>query len=134
MEEVQKFLPDFTATIPENCTTLHNYRCRKLKSKIIIYYTLFSSGGRNSSTSIATGLPAGRPGFDSGKVTRFLCTIELRLAPGSNQLPIQCVPGAISGVVERERREADNSLPNIAEVKNGGAIPPHPHMSPWHSS
>jgi hypothetical protein len=28
-------------------------------------------------------------------------------------------------------READHSPPSSAEVKNDGAIPPLPHMSPW---
>jgi hypothetical protein len=27
--------------------------------------------------------------------------------------------------------EADHSLPSSAEVKNGGAIPPHPHTFAW---
>jgi hypothetical protein len=29
--------------------------------------------------------------------------------------------------------EADDSPPPSAEVKNGGVIPPLPHMSSWHS-
>jgi hypothetical protein len=28
-------------------------------------------------------------------------------------------------------RETDHSLPSSSEVKNGGAIPPLPHMSSW---
>jgi hypothetical protein len=31
-------------------------------------------------------------------------------------------------------READHSPPSSVEVKNGGAIPPFPHMSLWHSA
>jgi hypothetical protein len=30
--------------------------------------------------------------------------------------------------------EADHSPPSSAEVKNGGARPPLPHMSSWHSA
>jgi hypothetical protein len=30
--------------------------------------------------------------------------------------------------------EADNSPPPNAKVKNGGAIPPLPYMSPWKSA
>jgi hypothetical protein len=41
------------------------------------------------------------------------------------QPPIQWVPAAISSGVTRPGREA--------EVKNGGAMPPLPHMS-WHSA
>jgi hypothetical protein len=36
--------------------------------------------------------------------------------------------GSFTGVKEL-RREADKSHPSSAEVKNGGAIPPLPHMS-----
>jgi hypothetical protein len=35
--------------------------------------------------------------------------------------------------VKREWREADHSPLSSAEVKNGGIIPPLPHMSLWHS-
>jgi hypothetical protein len=43
--------------------------------------------------------------------------------------PIQWVPG-----IKRQGREADRSPPSSAEVNNGGAIPPLPHMSSWHSA
>jgi hypothetical protein len=33
--------------------------------------------------------------------------------------------------VKRQGREAEKSLPSIAEVKNGGAIPPLLHVSSW---
>jgi hypothetical protein len=36
--------------------------------------------------------------------------------------------------VMRLEREADYSSPFIAEVKNGGAIRPLPHMSSYHSA
>jgi hypothetical protein len=39
---------------------------------------------------------------------------------------------AISPRLERLGREADHSPPSSAEVKNGGAIPPLPHMSSWY--
>jgi hypothetical protein len=42
--------------------------------------------------------------------------------------------GGFSPGVKRPGREADHSLPSIAEVKNDGAIPPLPHMSSWHSA
>jgi hypothetical protein len=40
----------------------------------------------------------------------------------------------LSTGVKRLGREADHSPPFCAEVKNGGAIPPFPHMSSWHSA
>jgi hypothetical protein len=36
--------------------------------------------------------------------------------------------------VKRYEREAHYSPPSIAEAKNGGAIPPLPHMSSWDSA
>jgi hypothetical protein len=36
--------------------------------------------------------------------------------------------GAISPGVKRPRREVEHSLPFSTEVKNGGAIPPLPHV------
>jgi hypothetical protein len=36
--------------------------------------------------------------------------------------------------VKRQRREADHLPPSRAEVKKGGPIPPHSHMSSWHSA
>jgi hypothetical protein len=48
---------------------------------------------------------------------------------GPNQPPVQWVPGVPSQGVKRQGREADHSHPSSAEVKNGGAIHPLPHMS-----
>jgi hypothetical protein len=36
--------------------------------------------------------------------------------------------------VKRQGREADRSPPSSAEVKDGGAVPPFPHKSPWHDA
>jgi hypothetical protein len=36
--------------------------------------------------------------------------------------------------IKRPRCEAGHSPPASAEVENGGAIPPLPHMSSWHSA
>jgi hypothetical protein len=42
--------------------------------------------------------------------------------------------GALSPGIKRSGREADHSPPSSSKVKNGGAIPPLPHMSSWHSA
>jgi hypothetical protein len=44
---------------------------------------------------------------------------------------IQWVPGALSLEVRRPGREDDHSPPRSAEVKNGGAISPHPNIYSW---
>jgi hypothetical protein len=36
--------------------------------------------------------------------------------------------------IERQGIEADHSPPSSAELKNGGAIPPLPHTSPWRNA
>jgi hypothetical protein len=46
----------------------------------------------------------------------------------------QWVPGALSLGVKGPEREADHSPLSGAEVKKGGAIPPLPHTSSWHSA
>jgi hypothetical protein len=70
-----------------------------------------------------------RPGFESQQRQDFLFYAVSRSALGSNQPPTQWVRGAILPGVKRPRREANHSPPSNAEVKNGGAIPPLPHMS-----
>jgi hypothetical protein len=47
-----------------------------------------------------------------------LSTTSSRPVLGPTQPPIQWVPGALSLGVKRPGREADNSLPSSAEVKN----------------
>jgi hypothetical protein len=39
--------------------------------------------------------------------------------------------GLISSEIKKLGREADRSPPSIAEVRNGGAVPPFPHISSW---
>jgi hypothetical protein len=55
-------------------------------------------------------------------------------ALGPAQSRIQWVPGSVSLEVKRQGREAGHSFPSSAEVKNGGATPPLPQMSSWHSA
>jgi hypothetical protein len=47
----------------------------------------------------------------------FLFTAKFRMAVGPAQLSIQWVPGALSLGVKLPEREADNSPPSSAEVK-----------------
>jgi hypothetical protein len=77
---------------------------------------------------IATGLRAGRPGFDSRQGKIFLFSTVSRPALGATQPPIQWVPE-----VKRPRREADHSPPSAAEVKKGRSIPPLQHTPSWRS-
>jgi hypothetical protein len=49
---------------------------------------------------------------------KILFNTTSRPALGPTQSPIQWVPGAVSVGVKRPGREADDSLPSSAEVKN----------------
>jgi hypothetical protein len=81
------------------------------------------NGYRDSSVGIvlSCGLETGVRLPAAAKVFTF--STESRPALGPNQPPIQWVPA-----VKRPDREADNSLPSSAEVKNGEAVSPLPHI------
>jgi hypothetical protein len=66
---------------------------------------------------VATGWTV--PGAIPGRGKIFVYSKASRPVPG--------LPAAFSQGVKRPGREADHSRPSTAEVKNGGAIPPHPH-------
>jgi hypothetical protein len=72
------------------------------------------------------------PGSIPGSVRFFF--IASRRTQVLTEPPSQWVPEALSLGVKRLGREADYSYPSSAEVKTGGAIPPLPHMSSWHSA
>jgi hypothetical protein len=73
-------------------------------------------------------------GFDSQHGQDFSLLPASILALGSTQPPIQCVLGVIFPEVKWMRCEADHLPPSSVKVKNGGVIPPLPHMSSWHSN
>jgi hypothetical protein len=66
----------------------------------------------------------------AGAVICFFFT-ESRPALGYTQPLIQRVPEALSPWVKRPGLKANYSPPISVEVKNGGALPPLPHMSSW---
>jgi hypothetical protein len=63
--------------------------------------------------------------FPAGQGFSLLHSVQI--GSGAYQPPIQWGPGAISPEVKW--READHSPPFSAEVNNGRAIPPLPHVS-----
>jgi hypothetical protein len=67
-----------------------------------------------------------------GKI--FLLSTVSTPALGPTQPPIQWVLGAHSLGVKRLECEIDHSPLSSAKIKNGGAIPPIPHMSSWQSA
>jgi hypothetical protein len=65
-----------------------------------------------------------------GKICLFSTAIRPLLEAHPASYPVS--NGEISLEVKWPGHKADHSPPSSAEVKNGGAIPPHPHMSLCH--
>jgi hypothetical protein len=65
----------------------------------------------------------GRPGFDSEQDHSVQTDFRDQPAYLMGKLV------AVSPGVNRQERESDHSPQSSAEVKNGGVIPPLPHMS-----
>jgi hypothetical protein len=82
---------------------------------LVLIFTLSCAFSR-----IQTRLRAGRPGSIPGRSNVGVVFFATASRPilGPTQPPIQRGPGALSPRVKRPRREADNSLPSSAEVKN----------------
>jgi hypothetical protein len=58
----------------------------------------------------------------------FLFILVSRPVLGPTQPPIQWVPRALSPRLKRQRRDANRTPLSSAKVRNGGAIPPLPHI------
>jgi hypothetical protein len=84
---------------------------------------------RDSSVGIARGYGLDGPGSILGSASFFSSSQLSDRLWGSPTLLCSAYRG-----VKRQGREADYPLPFSAEVKKGGAIPPLPHMSSWHSA
>jgi hypothetical protein len=85
------------------------------------------SRSQDSSVGMATGY------WLDGQV-QFLVGLEfllhsVQIGSRPTQIPIQWEQGTLFSGVKRPGSEADHSSPSSAEVKNGSAIPPLPHMS-----
>jgi hypothetical protein len=84
---------------------------------------------RDSSVATATGYGLDSRGSIPSRSNIFLFSISSKLTLRPALQPIQWVLRVISPMEKRPGREADQSPPSSVEVKNGGAIPPLPHMS-----
>jgi hypothetical protein len=75
---------------------------------------------------IETGYGLDGRGSITGRGKIVLISVTSKTSSGACPASCPIRTGWIS-----PRREADHSSPTSAEVKNGGAIPPLPHMSSW---
>jgi hypothetical protein len=100
-----------------------------------IHFNLLLSALKNRDRSVGMAKGYGLDGRGSmlGQGKIFLFNIASRPALWPTQPPIQLVPGAFPPGIKRLGLEEHSPL-SIAEIKNGGAIPPLPHISPWHSA
>jgi hypothetical protein len=83
------------------------------------------------SVGIVTGYGLGGRVFNPGRGKIFLFSPRSKLALEPTLPPIQWVPRAIFSEVKQPKPDADHLPPSIAEVQNGGSIPPLPYMSLW---
>jgi hypothetical protein len=86
------------------------------------------------SVNIVTGYDPDNQGSIPSKGKSFLFSVAFTLAWGPTGSPIQWVQRVISWGVKLPGHESGHSPPASAEVKNGGVIPPLPHMSSWCSA
>jgi hypothetical protein len=100
--------------------------------QISFWLVLVQCRCRNSSVGIATGYGLDGPNSIAG-YARFSLFHNLQTGSGAHpaSYPMGCGGGLFSPGLKRSRREADHSPPSMAKVKNGGAIPPLPHMFSW---
>jgi hypothetical protein len=85
------------------------------------FYLLTLEGGERSALVSLT----------SGKVPRYSAK-----SPNRIWSPISFISnayGALSPGVKQQRREVHHLPPYNVDVKNGGAIPPLPHIPSWYS-
>jgi hypothetical protein len=111
--------------IPEN-RTLHKGHCVAVDASI-----LRTDAGSRCRVELRDGEPA----FDSRqRQDIFFYSPSFRPTQGLTQPCIQWIPGYVSLGIKQQRREADHSSPYSSQVKNGGAVPPLPHMFLCHSA
>jgi hypothetical protein len=81
----------------------------------------------SQSAGIATDYGLDGRGSIRGRDKSFF--ILHNVQTGSGTYPVDT--GDSSSGVKQPRREADNSPPSSAEVKNGGPVPPFTQLSSW---
>jgi hypothetical protein len=89
----------------------------------------------DSSIDVATGLRAGRSGFDFRLgLGIFLFATVTRPTLRPSQSPVRWVAGAVSPGVKRPGLEADHSPPSSAEAKNAWSYTSTPPLSSRHGA
>jgi hypothetical protein len=100
-------------------------------SPYLIWIILFNLRSRDSSVGIPIGYELDGRVSIPGRDKFLLYFTASRPTLRFTQPPIQWVLEALSPGVKRQGREAHDSPPSSAEVKNGRAISALPHTSSW---
>jgi hypothetical protein len=121
----RRLIAVFTTAPVQSITKIHINTVNIYNFLLLLFVPLGESGYLSRCSD---ALRAGRPGFNYRQGKIFLFYTASSPALGPTQPHIQSERGAISPGAKRPGREADHSPPSSAEVKNGGAIPPLPHV------
>jgi hypothetical protein len=89
---------------------------------------------RDSFVCIATDYRLEVRGSILGKDKRFSLLQTVHIGSAPLHPPVHWAPGCLSSGAKRPGREANQSPTSGSEVKNGGGIPPLPHMPSWYSA
>jgi hypothetical protein len=76
----------------------------------------------------------GLRGLITGRVKNFSLLHSVQTASGAHIFYYPMGTGGCFPGVKRKGREADYLFLSIAEIKNGGAIPPLSHIPPWYNA
>jgi hypothetical protein len=108
----------------------HTRLCISYAIIFSIYSTFNYTSTCDSLVGIATGYGLDGLGSISGRV-KFTPLHSVQADYGAHPASYGMCTGYLSPWVKRPGREADHTPPSSAEVKNGGAVPPLPHLSSW---
>jgi hypothetical protein len=88
---------------------------------------------QDSSVSIVTGLKLDGQCLTLGRGKSVSLLHSIQTSSGGHSASQPMATGGSFPEVKQPGFEGDHSTPSSAKVKNGGAIPPLPHKSSWHS-
>jgi hypothetical protein len=97
------------------------------KGTYLVVNDMYTEFSKNRVGWYSDGLDG--PGSIPGRARLFLFSLTSRSALELTQPPIQRVSGA-----RRPEPRTGHSFSSSAKVKNGGAMPPLPDLSSWHSA
>jgi hypothetical protein len=105
------------------------YTINDIIKNVYLYYR-----SRNSSVGIVTGYVLDCLGSFPGGDETFCLFHSVHAGSGAHSVSYPMGTGDSFPGDKAAGHEADHSPPSSVEFKNGGAMPPLPHTSSWHSA